>query len=110
LIELDLSSLKLKDEVNLFSKEIYPKLTKLNISRNIFKTFAIFGKLPYLVELNLNFNLFTEIFPKKAKLISGKGIFGIPNLETLEIAGNQLINLNGIQFFKKLKILNLREN
>ena len=110
LIELDLSSLKLKDEVNLFSKEIYPKLTKLNISRNIFKTFAIFGKLPYLVELNLNFNLFTEIFPKKAKIISGKGIFGIPNLETLEIAGNQLVNLNGIQFFKKLKILNLREN
>ena len=110
LVELDLSSLKLKDEVSLFSKELYPKLAKLNISRNIFKTFAIFGKLPYLVELNLNFNLFTEIFPKKTKIISGKGIFGIPNLETLEIAGNQLINLNGIQFFKKLKILNLREN
>ena len=110
LIELDLSSLKLKDEANLFSKELYPKLTKLNLSRNIFKTFSIFGRLPFLVELNLNFNLFTEIFPKKAKLISGKGIFGIPNLETLEIAGNQLINLNGIQFFKKLKILNLREN
>ena len=110
LVELDLSSLKLKDEANLFSKELYPKLTKLNLSRNIFKTFSIFGRLPYLVELNLNFNLFTEIFQKKAKLISGKGIFGIPNLETLEIAGNQLINLNGIQFFKKLKILNLREN
>ena len=110
LVELDLSSLKLKDELNLFNKDLYPKLTKLNLSRNIFKTFSIFGKLPYLIELNLNYNLFTEIFPKKAKIISGKGIFGLPNLESLELAGNQLMNLNGIQFFKKLKILILREN
>ena len=110
LLELDLSSLKLKDEINLFNKDLYPKLTKLNLSRNIFKTFSIFGKLPYLVELNLNYNLFTEIFSKKAKLINGQGIFGLPNLESLEFAGNQLVNLNGIQFFKKLKILVLREN
>jgi len=110
LVELDLSSLKLKDEMNLFNKELYPKLTKLNISRNIFKSFSIFGKLPYLVELNLNYNLFTEIFPKKTKIINGSGIFGLPNLESLELAGNQISNLNGIQFFKKLKILILREN
>ena len=110
LVELDLSSLKLKDEINLFNKELYPKLTKLNLSRNIFKSFSIFGKLPYLVELNLNYNLFTEIFPKKAKIISGKGIFGLPSLESLELAGNQISNLNGIQFFNKLKILILREN
>ena len=110
LVELDLSSLKLKDELNLFNKELYPKLSKLNLSRNIFKSFSIFGKLPYLIELNLNYNLFTEIFPKKSKIINGKGIFGLPNLESLELAGNQLINLNGIQFFKKLKILILREN
>ena len=110
LVELDLSSLKLKDEINIFNKELYPRLNKLNLSRNIFKSFSIFGKLPYLVELNLNYNLFTEIFPKKSKIISGKGIFGLPNLESLELAGNQLININGIQFFKKLKILILREN
>ena len=66
--------------------------------------------MPYLVELNLNYNLFTEIFPKKAKIINGSGIFGLPNLESLELAGNQISNLNGIQFFKKLKILILREN
>ena len=110
LLELDLSSLKLKDEQNLFSKEIYPKLQKMNLSRNIFKTFEIFGKLPSLIELNLNYNLFTEIFPKKAKLVKGKGLFGLPNLESLEIAGNQIVDVNGIQCFKKLKILVLREN
>ena len=110
LVELDLSSLKLKDENNIFNKELYPKLTKLNISRNIFKSFSIFGNLPYLAELNLNYNLFTEILPKKTKIMNGNGIFGLPNLESLELAGNQIANLNGIQFFKKLKILVLREN
>ena len=110
LVELDLSSLKLKDEINIFNKELYPKLTKLNISRNIFKSFSIFGNLPYLAELNLNYNLFTEIFPKKTKIMNGYGIFGLPNLESLELAGNQIANLNGIQFFKKLKTLVLREN
>ena len=105
-----MSSLKLKDEINIFNKELYPKLTKLNISRNIFKSFLIFGNLPYLAELNLNYNLFNEILPKKTKIINGNGIFGIPNLESLELAGNQMMNLNGIQFFKKLKILVLREN
>ena len=110
LVELDLSSLKLKDEINIFDKEFYPKLTKLNLSRNIFKSFSIFGRLPFLAELNLNYNLFTEIFPKKAKVINGNGIFGLPNLESLELAGNQIMNLNGIQFFRKLKILILREN
>jgi len=110
LIEIDLSSLKLKDEIGIFSNDIYPKLTKLNLSRNIFKTFNIFGYLPSLIELNLNFNLFTDILPKKEKGINGKGIFGLINLESLEMSSNQLVNLNGIQFFKNLKILVLREN
>ena len=110
LIELDLSSLKLKDEVGLFSNENYPKLLKLNLSRNIFKTFNIFGYLPSLIELNLNFNLFTDILPPKEKIIHGKGIFGLVNLESLEISSNQIVNLNGIQFFQNLKILVLREN
>ena len=110
LIELDLSSLKLKDEIGLFSNDVYPKLSKLNLSRNIFKSFNIFGYLPSLIELNLNFNLFSDILPKKEKIINGKGIFGLINLESLEMSSNQLVNLNGIQFFQNLKILVLREN
>ena len=110
LIELDLSSLKLKDEISLFSKENYPKLKKLNLSRNNFKSFSIFGVLPNLIELNLNYNFIVEIFPKKEKLINGKGLFGLPNLESLELRGNQIVNLNGIQFLKGLKILVLSEN
>ena len=110
LLDLDLSSLKLKDEINLFSKESYPILRKLNLSNNIFKSFSIFGSLPNLKELNLNFNLFVESFPKKEKISKGKGLFGLPNLEYLEMSNNQLVSLNGLQFFKNLKSLILKEN
>ena len=112
LTDLDLSNLKLKDEINLFNNDNYPRLIKLNLSRNNFKTFSIFGNLPNLLELNLNFNLFLEIIPKNTKINKNNkdNIFGITNLESLEMSGNQLSNLNGIVFLANLKILVLREN
>ena len=107
--ELDLSSLKLKDEPGMFSKETYPQLTKLNLSKNLFKTFNIFGSLPSLIELNLNYNMITAIIIKNDKKPT-KGISGLTHLESLELSGNSLSNLNGIQFLQALKILILREN
>ena len=107
--ELDLSSLKLKDEIGMFSKENYPVLSKLNLSRNLFTTFQIFGMLPSLIELNLNYNLITCIINKNEKK-SLKGIFGLTKLESLELSGNSINNLSGIQCLRTLKILVLREN
>ncbi|MCQ2819068.1 MAG: leucine-rich repeat protein, partial [archaeon] len=108
--ELDLSSLKLKDEIRMFNKDVYPKLTKLNLSKNLFKSFDIFGYLPNLVELNLNYNIITAIFLKGQKKVKDNGICGLPNLESLEIAGNSLENITGINYLTSLKILVLREN
>ena len=65
IIELDLSNLKLKDGLNLFNKDKYPNLKKLNLSKNFFTSFEIFGILPELVELNLSGNTLSEIIPKK---------------------------------------------
>ena len=110
IIDLDLSGLKLKEQICLFSKENYPNLRTLNLSKNNFKSFNIFGMLPNLKELNLDFNNFVEAISKKDKIINGKGIMGLPNLEKLEMSNNQLINLNGIQYFKNLKTLILRDN
>ena len=111
LLELDLSSLKLKDEIDLFSKETYPKLKKLNISKNCFSSFIIFGSLPTLLELNLSYNMFVEIFPKNNKNSNEeKNKFNLQNLIFLDISGNQLVNLSGINYFSKLKKLNLKEN
>ncbi len=109
-LELDLSNLKLKDQFNLFSKDNYPKLRKLNISKNNFKTFSIFGSLPNLKELNFEFNNFVEVITKRDKIINGKGIMGLPILEKLVMSNNQIVNLNGIQYLKNLKILILRNN
>ena len=107
--ELDLSFLKLKDEAGMFNKETYPQLVKLNLSKNLFKSFNIFGFLPSLIELNMNYNLLTAITIKNDKKV-GKGIIGLPNLESLELSGNTISNLNGIQVLQNLKILVLREN
>jgi len=76
--ELDLSNNKLKDFENIFNSNNFPNLKKLNISRNIFASFRIFGFLPSLEELYLNSNLFDKILSKKDKPISNKGILGLP--------------------------------
>ena len=109
IIELDLSSLKLKDEKELFSEKAYPKLKKLNLSKNNFSSFIIFGNLPELIDLNLSNNSFIELFPKKTKN-NEKYNFNISNLIYLDISYNQIANINGIQYFNKLKKLNLKEN
>ena len=109
IIELDLSSLKLKDEKELFSEKVYPKLKKLNLSKNNFTSFAIFGNLPELVDLNLSSNSFVDLFPKKSKN-NEKNNLNISNLLYLDISYNQISNINGIQYFTKLKKLNIKEN
>jgi hypothetical protein len=78
LIELTLSACKLKDFDSVFNCLVYPKLTKLDLSRNLFSSFRIFGSLPGLKTLYINSNLFDKILNKKDKLIQGKGILGLP--------------------------------
>ena len=109
IIELDLSSLNLKDEIDLFSEKNYPKLKKINLSKNNFTSFIIFGSLPELMEVNLSNNYFIELFPKKNKNNEKKN-FNIKNVIFLDISGNQISNLKGIQYFSKLRKLNIKEN
>jgi Leucine-rich repeat (LRR) protein len=78
LLELTLSSCKLKDFEGIFDVVNYPKLTKLDLSRNMFTSFKIFGYLPNLKTLYLSSNLFDKILNKKDKLIQNKGIQGLP--------------------------------
>ena len=110
IIELDLSYLKLIDQINLFSKGFYPRLRVLNLSKNNFTSFSIFGILPTLKELKFDYNNFTEILSNNEKIIGGRGIMGLPNLEKLEMSNNQLVNLNGIHYLNNLNTLILKEN
>ena len=110
LIEINLSSLKLKDEMYLFSEKQYPKLKKLNLSKNNFKSFIIFGQLPELIELDLSYNYFSELFPQKKKNNNEKMNFNIKNLLYLDMSGNKLSDLNGIEYFSKLQKINVKEN
>ena len=109
IMELDLSSLNLKDELELFSDKNYPKLKKINLSKNNFTSFIIFGTLPELIEINLSNNFFIELFSKKNKNNETNN-FNIKNLLYLDMSVNQITNINGIQYFSKLRKLNISEN
>jgi hypothetical protein len=78
LIELSLVACKLKDFDNIFDNTVYAKLAKLDLSRNMFSSFKIFGYLPALKTLYLNSNVFDKIVNKKDKMIPNKGILGLP--------------------------------
>ena len=77
LIEVDLSNCKLKDLENVFNSNHFSKLKKLDISKNLFSSFKIFGYCPTLQEINLSFNLFERFLGKLEKPVSGKGVLGI---------------------------------
>ena len=108
LLEIDLSSLKLKQENNLFNNNNFPNLQKLNLSKNKFKSLSIFGELPNLIDLNLNFNYISSFLPEKIDLKSG--VFGIQNVKYFQITNNGISNLNGINYIKNLEKLNINGN
>ena len=76
--ELDLSNNKLKDFDCIFTNINYPKLKRLDLSKNLYSNFRIFGCLPNLIELHINFNLFEKFASKKEKAIPNKGLNGLP--------------------------------
>ena len=77
LVEADLSNCKLKDLENVFNNNFFSKLKKLNVSKNMFSSFKIFGYMPTLIELNISYNLFDRILGKLEKPTIGKGVLGI---------------------------------
>ena len=107
--QLNLSDLKLKEEINIFNKQLFPLLEVLNLSKNNFKTFAIFNSLPCLHELNLSYNNFTTITNKNDKRVI-KAISSLPNLHVLDLSNNTISNANGVHYFKNIKKLILKRN
>ena len=77
LIEADLSNCKLKDLENVFNMTHFSKLRKLNLSKNMFSSFKIFGYLPNMQELNMSYNLFERFLGKLEKPATGKGLLGL---------------------------------
>ena len=75
--ELDLESCKLKDFENIFGEHNFPSVTKMNLSKNMFSSFKIFGKLTKLKELKLNYNLFEKFMNKSEKPVAYVGLLGI---------------------------------
>eukprot|EP00358_Blepharisma_japonicum_P002769 CAMPEP_0202955136 /NCGR_PEP_ID=MMETSP1395-20130829/51504_1 /ASSEMBLY_ACC=CAM_ASM_000871 /TAXON_ID=5961 /ORGANISM="Blepharisma japonicum, Strain Stock R1072" /LENGTH=526 /DNA_ID=CAMNT_0049671351 /DNA_START=1390 /DNA_END=2967 /DNA_ORIENTATION=- len=99
---LDLSSAKLRAFDDMFTGDIFPLLVEINLSDNQIQTLRCFGLMPNLIKLQLSKNKLESLHS-----IDGKGLQGLPNLETLDVSFNQLQNLSGLQNCKlpNLKVL-----
>lgn len=72
-VELDLSSAKLKDSSNVFNEAMFPELQSLNLSNNLFSSLRPLGSLPKLKKLLASQNRIESFHCK-----SGAGLLGIP--------------------------------
>lgn len=67
-LELDLSSCKLKDFEDVFNSQYFPNLVELNLSSNLFASVKMIGILPKLKVLILNGNKIENLFVGNEKL------------------------------------------
>ena len=104
---LDLSNVKLRSFDNMFSCETFPMIQDLNLSGNYLQTLKCFGSMPRLTKLQLSRNRIDNLYAGE-----GKGLEGLPSLETLDLSFNNIQNMIGLQTcaLPSLKILILAHN
>lgn len=113
--DLDLSNCKLKDFDEMFSYSQSPNLRELNLNNNNMQSLKSIGYIPSLKILRLRGNRIDTLFVKPAQSEdknSKRGLFGVLNLEFLDVSQNQLQYLYGLQTqpLKDLKVLLVGEN
>ena len=112
--DLNLSSCKLRDFEDMFDQSQCPNLRELNLSNNQMSSLRGFGNLPMLKILKLRDNRLETLFVKIAPDERGnrRGLYGMPNLEFLDVSSNQLQYLYGLQYtpLKELKIFHASNN
>lgn len=112
IMDLDLSSCKIKDFDNIFNESQFPKLQIINLAANNFISLKAFGLLPKLHTLNISANKLETLLCKTEKQEDIRGLRGLPNLESLDVSYNDLADFYGMQTasLKKLKVLNASNN
>ena len=100
--DLNLSSNCLKDIPVQFIRH-FPSCKMLRLNNNQFSEIpsSLFDHLPQLVELNLSTNSITSLHTE---------ISSVSSLTSLNVANNSLENLQGIEVFKSLKVLDVSSN
>jgi Leucine-rich repeat (LRR) protein len=104
---LDLSNAKLRSFNDMFTSEVFPMVQDLNLSGNYLQTLKCFGSMPRLLKLQLSRNRIDTLYSG-----DGKGLEGLPNLETLDLSFNNIQTISGLQTISLqcLKILVLAHN
>ena len=104
---LDLSNSKLRSFDNMFSCETFPMVHDLNLSGNYLQTLKCFGSMPRLLKLQLSRNRIDNLYSGE-----GKGLEGLPSLETLDLSFNNIQSMIGFSacILASLKTLILAHN
>lgn len=97
--ELDLSHCKLRDFEDMFDSNRMPVLKELNLNGNLMSSLRFIGNLPTLKVLRLKQNRIMTLYVKPApeEKHPKRGLFGVPALEFLDVSGNCLQQLYGLQ-------------
>lgn len=111
---LDLSNCKLRDFEDMFDASKFPKVTELNLTGNLMASLRCIGNLPTLRILRLKQNRILTLFckPSPDEKVFRRGLFGVPNLEFLDVSGNCLQYLYGLQYspLKELRYFSAANN
>ena len=111
---LDLSNCKLRDFEDMFDCAKFPAVREINLSGNLMASLRCIGNLPTLRILRLKQNRLLTLFCKPAPEDKNfkRGLFGVPNLEFLDVSGNCLQYLYGLQFspLKELRYFSAANN
>lgn len=98
--DLDLSNCKLRDFEDMFDYHKLPSIRELNLNGNMMVSLKAIGYMPSLKILRFRNNRLETLFCKPPVTDDKnfkRGLFGVLSLELLDVCGNQLQYLYGLQ-------------
>ena len=97
--DLDLSGCKLHNFEEIFENNKLPNIRELNLNNNMMQSLKSIGFLPTLKILRLRGNKIETLFVKPVTTDEKnfrRGLFGVLNIEFLDVSSNQLTYLYGL--------------
>lgn len=95
----------MRDFDDVFNNTLFPKLSELNLSGNLFLSTKMLGFLPNLIILILNSNNIETLFSQQDITVK-KSLNGCQNLEILDVSNNNLKDFHGF-YCRKIVIIHL---
>jgi hypothetical protein len=113
IVDLDLSSLRLRDLADLITSSNFPALRAINVDHNLLADLSPLSRLPSLISLRACHNRVSSLLPKASPPLGEPvGLESLTALEALHLANNLLTSLAPLRLFPllSLRVLDLQDN